>query len=85
MNIKYDWKSVSDKYYFFNLANGRVVGQAGKVALQEIFYCVVYAKQDGAPYSPHIETHLGHYISLEHAKTAVQEYWDIQNRTLIGN
>lgn len=85
MNQKYAWKEVSDKYYYYKLTTGKVVGQAGKVALQELFFATVYLQTNDGLYKPHDERQMGHFISLEHAKMAIEEFWDIQNRTLIGN
>ena len=79
--ISYEWKSISDKYYFFNIATGKIVGHASKVALQEIFYAVVYTGD--FTFTVADEGHLGQYISLEHAKKSIEFYWDVQNRTLL--
>ncbi len=78
---EYEWKSVSDKYYFFHVNTGKIVGQAGKQALHEVFFGIVYTTE--TTYGIQDEKHLGQYISLEHAKKSVENYWDIQNRTLI--
>ena len=85
MNSQYDWKSVSDKYYYYKVSTGKVVGQAGKVALQELFFATVYQKESTARYAIHEEIQLGHFISLEFAKQAVEHFWEVQDRTLIGN
>lgn len=77
---KYEWKSVSDKYYFYNISTGKIVGQAGKQALHEVFFSIVYFNES----TINEEKHLGQYISLEFAKRAVEAYWEIQNRTLIN-
>jgi len=79
--ISYAWRSISDKYYFYNVSTGKIVGHAGKAALQEIFYAVVYTGD--FTFTVADEGHLGQYISLEHAKKAIEFYWDVQNRTLI--
>lgn len=81
MNI-YDWKSISDKYYYFDTVTGKIIGQAGKQALHEVFFCVTYTGEH--TFSANDEHHLGQYVSLEHAKRAVEKFWDIQNRTLIN-
>ncbi|MEY3376699.1 MAG: hypothetical protein RL463_1009 [Bacteroidota bacterium] len=78
---KYEWKSVSDKYYYYNVDTGKIVATAGKVALQEIFFSVTYT--GNITFRLDDEHHLGQYISLEYAKRAAETYWDIQNRTLL--
>lgn len=77
----YDWKSVSDKYYYFHTPTGRIIGNAGKQALHEVFFALAYTTDFS--YTVKDEIHLGQYISLEHAKRAIEDYWDIQNRTLL--
>lgn len=81
---KYEWKSISDNYYYYKTSSGKVVGQAGKVALRELFFSTVYLQSNDGLYTPHDERQVGHYISLEHAKQSVEEYWDIAERTLLA-
>lgn len=78
----YEWKGVSDKYYYYNKTSGKIVGHAGKVALQEIFYSIVFTGETSFRLDD--EKHLGQYVSLEHAKKATELYWDVQSRTLLG-
>ena len=79
---KYDWKSVSDKYYYFNTTTGKIVGQAGKQALHEVFFAIIYYGDQNMALND--EKHLGQYISLEFAKRSVEIYWEIQDRTLLN-
>lgn len=79
--ISYDWKSISDKYYFYDIMTGKIVGMASKIALQEIFFAKVYTGD--FTFTMTDEGHLGQYVSLEHAKKAVEFHWDVQNRTLL--
>jgi hypothetical protein len=83
MMNKYDWKSISDRYYFYKTDTGKIVGHAGKVALQEIFYGVVYTGD--FTFTVADEGHLGQYVSLEHAKKAIEFHWEVQNKTLLEN
>jgi hypothetical protein len=78
---KYEWRNYSDKYYFYDAVSGKVVGQAGKAALADIFFGVTYTGD--YTYTIQDEKHLGQYISLEHAKKAVELFWDVQSRTLL--
>lgn len=78
---RYEWKSISDRYYYYNMDSGKIVAYASKVALQEIFFAIAYANS----YTLRLddEKHLGQYISLEFAKRAAEMYWDIDGRTLL--
>jgi len=79
--MKYDWKSVSDRYYYYDVVTGKIKGFASKIALQEIFFGIVYTGDYSFTVAD--EKHLGQYISLEHAKKSVEIFWDIQSCTLI--
>lgn len=79
----YEWKSISDKYYYYNTYNGKIVAYAGKIALQEVFFAVAYTGE--YTFRLDDEAHLGQYISLEFAKKAAEVYWEIQSRTLLEN
>lgn len=78
---KFKWERSGDNYYYYNEATGKIVGFSSKIALQEIYFGIVYTGQ--YTFTRDDENHLGQYISLEHAKKAVETYWDIQNRTLL--
>ncbi len=81
--MKHDWKSISDRYYYYDTVTGKIVGMASKIALQEVFYGIVYTGQ--YTFTLDDERHLGQYISLEHAKKSIEYFWDVQSRTLIEN
>jgi hypothetical protein len=72
-----DWKDGDHEvYYFFNTADGRIVGQINKIVHTKIWVSKIYK-------SPTEEAYLGQYISYEFAKKSVETYWIIQERTLI--
>jgi hypothetical protein len=77
----YEWKSVSDRYYYYDTYNGKIVGLASKIALQEIFFGIVYVGK--YTFTVNDEYHLGQYISLEHAKKAIEHYWEVESKTLL--
>ena len=79
---KYDWKSINDKYYYYNIKTGKIVATACKIALHEIFNSIAYTGEYTFRHDD--EKHLGQYISLEHAKKAAELFWDIEERTLIA-
>ena len=79
--IEYKWERFSDRYYYYNVATGKVVGTVSKIALQDVWISLVYIGE--YTFTRDDEKHLGQYISLEFAKEATQRFWDIQNRTLL--
>lgn len=81
MNKTFEWKSVSDRYYYYDTTTGKIVALSSKIALQEIFFSVVYTGTTS--FTLNDEKHLGQYVSLEHAKKAAEAYWNIQNKTLL--
>jgi len=78
---EYKWERFSDRYYYYNIATGKVVGTVSKIALQDVWISLVYIGE--YTFTRDDEKHLGQYISLEFAKEAAQRFWDIQNRTLL--
>jgi hypothetical protein len=78
---EYKWERFSDRYYYYNIATGKVVGTVSKIALQDVWISLVYLGE--YTFTVQDEKHLGQYISLDFAKEATQRFWDIQNRTLL--
>lgn len=78
---EYRWQNYSDRYYFYDVVSGKIMGLVSKIALQDIFFGVTYVGD--ISFTVQDEKHLGQYISLEHAKKAVELFWDVQNRTLL--
>jgi hypothetical protein len=83
MTNEFDWRSHSDRYYYYNKDSGKIVGLVSKIALQDIYFGVVYVGEYS--FTIQDEKHLGQYISLDHAKKSVELYWDVQFRTLLEN
>lgn len=79
----YDWRGYSDKYYYYNTVTGKIVGLTSKIALQDIYYSVVYTGTETFTIAD--EKHLGQYISLEHAKKATEWYWEVEDKTLLAH
>ena len=82
---EYKWERFSgstiDRYYYYDVATGKVVGMVSKIALQDVWISLVYIGE--YTFVRDDEKHLGQYISMEFAKEAIQRFWDIQNRTLL--
>lgn len=71
------WKDCDhDTYYYYDEENGLIVGQIHKMAHTKIWISkVIHGHND--------EKFLGQYISYEFALMAVENYWLVQERTLI--
>jgi hypothetical protein len=80
---EFKWERMGEKYYYHDVATGKIVGAVNKIALQEVWISVVYTGEYS--FTINDEKHLGQYITVDFAKEATQRFWDIQSRTLIGN
>lgn len=77
MNETREWKdALHDCYYFFNKADGRIVGQVNKIAHTSVWLAKIINNHND-------ESFLGQYISCMHAQDAVVLYWIMQERTLL--
>lgn len=62
-------------HVYFDDKNGKIIGLVTKHGnYQTIYLAKVYDTLEGI---------LGQYIDIDYSKRAVEEYWDIQERTLI--
>ena len=66
------------QWVYYDDEDGKIIGTVYKVGnTQTIWGATVHRNNvDGA---------LGQYIDSDFAKSAVEEYWDIQSRTLLEN
>jgi len=66
------------QWVYYDDEDGKIIGTVYKVGnTQTIWGATVHRQNvDGA---------LGQYIDSDFAKSAVEEYWDIQSRTLLEN
>ena len=79
--IEYKWERHGDKYYYFDVATGKIVGAVSKIVFSEIWIAVVYKGQ--YTFTLDDEKHLGQYINLSFAEKAVEFFWDREGRTLL--
>ena len=82
MNQTFDWQERGSTYYYYDVNTGKIVGQVSKIVLSENWIALVNVGKYTLTLDD--EKHLGQYIDLNSAKKAVEYFWDIQNRTLIG-
>lgn len=71
------WKDTEQNhFYLYQVKNGLIVGQ---------IYNLAHTKVWGAKINvfPNEEIYLGQYITADFAKRATEEYWEIQERTLL--
>lgn len=74
-----EWKDAENgTQYFFRKDDGLIVGQVYNMAHTKIFGAKI-------PVNATEENILGHYINVDFAKKAVENYWEIQGRTLLEN
>lgn len=74
--MKYDWKdSENDTHYYYETDKGLIVAQTHKIAHTKIYLSVILSSNQ--------EKFLGRYISLDFAKKSIENYWNIQSRTLL--
>lgn len=77
--MNYSWKDNNNNtYYYYKVINGLVCGQVHQITHTQTWMTKVWE-------NPSEEQTLGIFISIEHAKAAVQQYYDMQERTLLEN
>ena len=69
----YEWKDVDHACsYYYDTSDGRIVGQVYNMAHTKIWGAKLMNEQS-----------LGLYITFNDAKSALERYFDIENKTLI--
>jgi hypothetical protein len=64
-----------NQWVYFDESDGKIIGSVHKVGNQlSIFGAKVYNTEEGT---------LGQYVDSMYAQRAVEQYWDIQSRTLL--
>ena len=75
--VSRQWKDTEQGcFYYFNESNGKVVGQAHNISHTKIWVAKI-------PISHNEEAYLGQFIDANFAKRSIEEYWQIQDRTLL--
>jgi hypothetical protein len=77
--MTYEWKEgtqVSNCLYYFQKETGLIVGQVHMVTHTNIWVSKIYKSHTD-------EHYLGQYITLEFAKKSIENYIDVQSRTLL--
>lgn len=65
-----------NNHVYFDDKDGKIIGLVSKHGnWQTIYLAKIFNVNDGI---------LGQYIDIDYGKRAVEEYWDIQERTLIA-
>ena len=71
-----DWRDADHKTsYYYIKESGRIIGQIYNLAHTNIYGAKVYSETNE-------ERYLGQYIDMNSAKAAVDNFWNIQERTL---
>ncbi len=72
------WQELeANNQYYYNEVDGLIIGQIHRFGTSNSIYTAT-VKPDN------IDKVLGYYISGDHAKKAVQRFWEIEDGTLIG-
>lgn len=85
MTKTFEWRERNAKWYYYDTETGMIVGSTFKIALQDVWGSVVNTGSYEFAFKMDDERPLGHYIEQDFAKRAVENYWDVQNRTLLEN
>ena len=74
----YNWKEneTAECHYYYREEDGRIVGQTNKISHTKIWLSKIMLISNE-------EQYLGQYIDLHHSKKAIEQFWLIQERTLI--
>lgn len=73
-----NWKEgAHDTFLYYDTDNGRIIGQLHTQAHTRIWVARVLTEVYNE------EVYLGQYISVDFAQKAVEQYWNIQDRTLL--
>ena len=65
-----------DNHCYYDDDNGRIIGMTTRQGLNKSIYIATALNFK-------LEEPLGSYVSLEYAKKAIEEFWIIQERTLL--
>ena len=77
----FGWQERGSSHYYYVIKTGKIVGTVSKLMSNEIWIGVVHTGTHS--FTLDDECHLGQYIDMYFAKNAVENFWAIQNRTLI--
>ena len=71
------WKDAENGvHYYFETLNGLIVGQVYNLAHTKIWGAKIPVKHNE-------DLYLGNFIGCDFAKKSIEEYWNVQDRTLI--
>lgn len=63
-------------HHYYDDIDGKIIGIAHKIGTQNIIYLSkIYPRNE--------EVILGQYVNCDYAKKAVENYWNIQDRTFL--
>lgn len=78
----YEWQERGTAHYYYDTDTGKIVGSVSKLMSNDIWIALVHTGV--YTFTLDDERHLGQYIDKVFAKDAVEHFWAVQNRTLIG-
>lgn len=73
------WRDTEQNcHYFYKMDTGLIIGQVHNIAHTKIWIANILSGSNSSE-----EKFLGRYITVDFAKSAVEQYWHVQQRTLI--
>lgn len=79
-----NWKATPTMDYFYRERDGRILGAIWHYASNSAIYSAKIFV-DEFPFTNESEKFLGHYINKRDAEHAVEQFWQKESQTLIGN
>ncbi len=65
-------------HFYYREETGLIIGLSHRLGTQGVIYL-------SKVYRNNQEMALGQYITIDHAKRAIENYWEIEDRTLLSN
>lgn len=83
-NIVMKWceRGGHNTFYYYDEGCGLVMGTVFQIHNSSLWVSKVF--KDEVPFTSDSEMHLGQFISVEHAKGKVEQFWNIESKTLIA-
>jgi len=76
--MKYSWKDLENNTsYLYKVANGLIIAQVHNVVHTKIWVAKIFLEER--------EIFLGHYITLDFAKKAVENFMKVEEKTLLDH
>lgn len=82
--MQVNWKDNQTVKYFYREDDGRILGSVWQYVNNNIVWCSKILV-DEFPFTNESEKYLGHFINEGSAKKSIEEYWKLENNTVLEN